>query len=141
MKQINYELKNTSARTQYYKISKSDMNWLTTELSRYLALCGELGKINDPAIVDILQKFWRDKNPDLPKSKTGHNSPESFVSGLLNNILYGSQYDLSDIQVKTIENISIAMEVVYQQFNGLSYQSNCLPFMRIQFTQSLFSIR
>jgi len=141
MKEIQYEQKNTTAKTQYYKIGKGDMEWLTKELTRYLALCGELGKSTDKNIQNMLSGFWRDKTPDLPKGKSGQNSPESFVAGLLNNILYGSQYDLSDIQVNAIERISRAMEVIYQSTNGITYQPNVDPFQEIKFTQSLFGIR
>jgi hypothetical protein len=141
MKEISYDLKNTTARTQYYKIGGNDMAWLMSELTRYLALCGELSKLPDKEVQEVLNQFWRDKNKDLPKGKTGPNSPESFVSGMLNNIMFGNQYDLSDVQASSIERISRCMEVIYASFNGIAYQPKGEPFQEIKFTQSLFGIR
>ena len=138
MKEIIYTCKNTTAKTQYYKISKSDMEWLQKELTRYLSLIGELSKDTSAEVKSVIDDYWRQKNKSLPSSKSGYNTPESFISGTLNNLMFGNQYDLSNIQTQAIEYISKGMEVIYQNCNGLAYQPKCEPLTEIKFKESLF---
>jgi hypothetical protein len=109
MKVIKYLPKVTAAKTTYCEIDPKDMAWLQMELIRYLAVCGEQSINRDTDVRAILRSWWVKRVPSLPKGRTGQNSPLSFVAGLLNNIAFGTQRDLSNIQMNAIENISAVM--------------------------------
>jgi hypothetical protein len=140
-KQITYDPKVTSARTQYNSINKDDMIWLQTELVKYLSLMGELSNVKDMEDVKYaVNHYWRKKTKTLPKGRYGQNSPETFVSGLLNNLMFGNQNDLSDIQMDALTNISSCMNVIYESVKGLNLQANTTQLEPIIFRQKLFVI-
>ena len=109
MRTIKYLPKVTMAKTVYCEIDKTDMAWIQTELFRYLSVMGEMSISRSEDVRSILKVWWTKRSPSLPKGSTGQNSPLSFVSGLLNNIVFGSQRDLSDIQMTALTNISAVM--------------------------------
>jgi hypothetical protein len=139
-KQINYDPKITSANTQYNKIDQTDMVWLQTELIRYMALMGELSKNRDRDIQNIINQWYSKRTATLPKSKNGQNTPESFISGLLNNLMFGNQNDLSQIQMDALENISANMALIYDAVKGLNLQPNTKTIEKIEFRQRLFQL-
>ena len=140
-KQITYDPKITSARTQYNTISQDDMVWLQTELVKYLALMGELSNVKDNEDVKYaVVGYWRKKSKTLPKGRYGQNSPETFTSGLLNNLMFGNQNDLSDIQMDALTNISACMNVIYKVVQPLNLQINTVELQPMLFSQKLFSI-
>lgn len=140
-KQITYDPKITSARTQYNSISQNDMIWLQSELVKYMALMGELSNVKDNEDVKYaVVGYWRKKSKTLPKGRYGQNSPETFISGLLNNLMFGNQNDLSDIQMDALTNISACMNVVYKVVKPLNLQINTIELEPILFSQKLFTI-
>jgi hypothetical protein len=139
-KQISYDPKITSANTQYNTISATDMAWLQTELIRYMALMGELSKNRNREVQNIINQWYRKRTDTLPKSKDGQNTPESFIAGLLNNLTFGNQNDLSQIQMDALENISANMSIVYDAVSGLELQKKHKTMDKIEFRQKLFSI-
>jgi hypothetical protein len=139
-KQISYDPKITSANTQYNTISATDMAWLQTELIRYMALMGELSKNRDRDVQNIINQWYRKRTDTLPKSKDGQNTPESFIAGLLNNLTFGNQNDLSQIQMDALENISANMSIVYDAVIKLELQKKHKTMDKIEFRQKLFTI-
>jgi hypothetical protein len=139
-KQIMYDPKTTSANTQYNTIDKQDMVWLQTELIRYMALMGELSKYRDRDVQNTINQYYRKRTGTLPKGITGQNTPESFISGLLNNLMFGNQNDLSQIQMDALENISANMSIIYDAVKGLHLQANTEQIEKIEFRQRLFTI-
>jgi hypothetical protein len=139
-KQITYDPKITNANTQYNKIDQNDMDWLLKELMRYLAMMAELSNSNNEDVKAILRDWYSKRNKLLPKGKNGLNSPESMLGGLLNNLAFGKQNDLSDIQMLAISDISRKMALIYQHIQELNLQSTQQPFLEIVFRQKLFSI-
>ena len=139
-KQINYDPKITSANTQYNTIDKNDMVWLQTELIRYMALMGELSRLRNEEVQNTVNQWYRKRTGTLPKSKDGQNTPESFISGLLNNLMFGNQNDLSQIQMDALENISAIMSKIYDAVKPLNLQANTKNIEKIEFRQKLFSI-
>jgi hypothetical protein len=137
---INYDPKTTSAKTQYNKIDQKDMDLVQAELIRYLSLMGELSKNRDREVQNILNQWYRKRTQTLPKGKDGQNTPESFISGLLNNIMFGNQNDLSQIQMDALENISANMELIYDAVRGLELQPNTKDIEKITFRQRLFQL-
>lgn len=141
MREIYYEPKITNAKTQYVSISDIDKNWLLSEFIKYLALTGELKNIRDNRDVNsVVYDYWRKKSKTLPKSRYGQNSPETFISGMINNLMFGTQNDLSDIQMDAITNISCCMHLIYETLKPLNLQPNVKEYTPIQFRQKLFSI-
>ena len=106
---IKYFPKITSARTTYCDMDPKDMAWIQMEMIRYLSVMGEMSISRQEDVRSILKVWWTKRSSALPKGSSGQNSPLSFVSGLLNNIAFGSQYNLSNIQMTAIENISAIM--------------------------------
>lgn len=116
---IRYMPKCTGAKTTYCEINSKDMAWIQMELIRYLAVCGEQSINRDTDVRAVLRGWWTKRVSSLPKGRTGQNSPLSFVSGLLNNVAFGSQYDLSNIQMTAIENISAVMVQFLEAINAI----------------------
>jgi hypothetical protein len=139
-KQINYDPKTTQAKTQYNKIDKSDMDLVQAELIRYLSLMGELSKNRDREVQNIINQWYRKRTQTLPKGKDGWNTPETFISGLLNNIMFGNQNDFSQIQMDALENISANMELIYDAVRGLNLQPGVGNIEKLEFRQRLFSL-
>lgn len=140
MKEIIYDPKVTSANTQYNKIEQQDMDWLLKELMRYLSMMSELSNNNNEDVKAILRDWYKKRNKLLPKGKNGLNSPESMLGGLLNNLAFGKQNDLSDIQMDAISDISRKMALVYNHIKELNLQPTQQPFIEIVFRQRLFTI-
>lgn len=137
-KQINYDPKITNANTQYNKIDITDMAYVQGQLIRYMALMGELSKYRDREITNIINQWYKKRTQTLPKSTTGQNTPESFIAGLLNNLMFGNQNDLSQTQMDALENISANMELIYDAVKGLNLQPNTTDIEKIEFRQRLF---
>lgn len=138
-KEIFYDPKITNARTQYNSISAEDMSWLQIQLIRYLSLMGELRKSRNNDIVQTINQYWAKRTETLPKGKDGWNTPETFVSGLLNNLMFGTQNDLSDPQMDALSNISRKLELIYDAVSTMDLQKNVEPLVEITFRQRLFS--
>ena len=106
MRIIKYIPKVTNARTQYVEIDSNDMYWLQSELVRYLSLMGEIDGHRNEDLRQLMRFWWYKRNKVLPKSTQGQNSPLTFVSGLVNNLMFGNQYNLSTHVLDGIEYIS-----------------------------------
>lgn len=138
MKQINYDPKITSANTQYNVIDNADQQWILKECLRYNAMMSELTINKDENIKLFIREWYHKRNATLPKGRNGLNTPESFIAGIINNIMFGTQNDLSDIQMDALSNISAKMELFYKLVINLGLQSKEQPFMQIVFRQRLF---
>lgn len=139
-KQINYDPKITSANTQYNKIDPIDMAYVHSQLIRYMALMGELSKNRDREVQNIINQWYKKRTQTLPKSNNGWNTPESFIAGLLNNLMFGNQNDLSQTQMDALENISANMELIYDAVKGLNLQPNTTDIEKMEFRQRLFQL-
>lgn len=139
-KQINYEPKITSAKTQYNKLDPIDMAFVHSQLIRYMALMGELSKNRDREVQNIITHWYRKRTQTLPKGKDGWNTPETFISGLLNNLMFGNQNDLSQLQMDALENISANMSIIYDAVKNLNLQPNTTDIEKIEFRQKLFQL-
>ena len=106
MQKIYYDTKNTSANTIYMSINKEDMDILMTTCLSIQAYMGELSLCPNKDIKDLL-KWYKSPNKTLPYHKQWkrHNSPQTFISGLVNNIMFGSQFDISETQGQHLQNI------------------------------------
>ena len=141
MKTIDYQSKQTSASTQYNQISQQDMTSVLSELIRYMALSSELRRSTDTDHKTFVKDYWTATDKELPRSKTGMNSPESFCAGVINNIMCGNQNDLSDKQMDAITRISDQFSQIMPVLGHIEkrLQPACKPFEKIIFRENLFS--
>jgi hypothetical protein len=114
IKQILYDVKTTSANTTYYNISKEDMDWILGKLIQMQAYMGELSLTKNKGLKDLVRWYTAPKK-SLPRAQNWqkYNSPQSFISGVLNNIMFGEARDISDITASNLENIiSVFAQIV-----------------------------
>ena len=112
-KTILYFPKQTAARTEYREIDPEDMAWLQKEFIRWLAVMSERDLNPSEDNIWILTQFWHKRTDKLHKGQVNgkyrQNTPCSIVGGLVNNLVFGSQRDLTDKQMSDIEFISMAL--------------------------------
>lgn len=122
MRTIKYIPKVTAAHTQYREIDPEDQLWLQTELIRWLAVMSELDMCHDSDSKWVKDQWWHKRSATLPKGRLGQNTPASFVGGLLHNIMFGNQRDLTDKQMDAIQNISHIISQAAEGCTGIKFQ-------------------
>ena len=106
MHKIFYDIKSTSASTNYMNILQEDQDFLIKSIVSMQSYMNELSICGDKDVRD-LYKWYIQPNKKLPfhtKWKK-HNSPQSFIGGTLNNIMFGEQRDLTEIQALHLQEI------------------------------------
>ena len=103
---IKYVPKATSARTEYREIDPSDLAEIHQQLIRWLAIMSELDMSHDEDMRAVREQFWHRRTKVLPSGKEGMNTPASFIGGIVNNMMFGEQRDISARQMEGIEYIS-----------------------------------
>ena len=106
MHKILYDVKNTSATTTYMSISKTDLDYLQSQIISIQSYMSELSLCTNQDVKDLL-KWYQKPSKTLPfHSKwKRNNSPQSFIAGTLNNLMYNGQQDLSQVQAEHLQNI------------------------------------
>ena len=106
MRKIFYDVKTTSATTNYMAINKQDMDYLITTVISIQSYMSELSLCPDKDVKDLLKWYTKPcKSLPFHTKWKKHNSPQTFISGTLNNIMFGNQEDLSEIQAQHLQNI------------------------------------
>ncbi|CAB4153362.1 hypothetical protein UFOVP623_3 [uncultured Caudovirales phage] len=137
MIKIFYDVKNTSATTNYMSISKQDMDYLISTVISIQSYMSELSLCPDKDVKDLL-KWYKSPSKTLPYHSKWkkYNSPQTFISGTLNNIMFGSQVDLSEIQGQHLQNIisifSGLVEVLKDMKIDLQKSHNIEPIMFVE---------
>lgn len=121
-KHIKYIPKHTAARTVYLELAEEDLAWLKTELIRWLTIMTESGTSHDDQWKAVLALYWNKKSKSLPKSKVGPNSPATFTAGLINNLVFGTQRDISESQMEGIRNISSCLAQIRDDIDAIQFQ-------------------
>jgi hypothetical protein len=119
---ILYIPKITNANTSYREISENDKISLQFELIKYLVKFGELSSSSEADTKWIMQNYWLKKSSLLPRGRNGQNSPYSFISGVLGNIMIGTQKDLTELQCDALEQISRLVSVSLEGFEEITFQ-------------------
>ena len=120
MKIIKYKIKNTSASTTYANINIQDMDYVKKTMGQYLAYIAELDRLIGTK-EDEVRKAMHTRTSELPKSKSGPNTIASFIGGLVNNLVYGSQYDLTIKQMSGIEFVSTVLSQLDANFDNIRF--------------------
>ena len=123
-KTLKYIPKTTSAKTEYRELSDSDRTWLIIELNKWLVKMAVLSNTNDPKLKQIRDDFWRTRITDLPAGRSGKNTAESMIAGILDNILYSAtpQRDFTDKQCDAIELISECLSIYDNNVEEIRFQ-------------------
>ena len=103
---IKYTPKVTSARTEYREIDKDDLADIHQQLIRWLAVISELDMSRNEDLRAVRDQWAHRRTSSLPKGKEGENTPASFIGGIVNNMIFGQQRDLSSKQCDGVEYIS-----------------------------------
>lgn len=123
MKTIKYIPKTTLANTEYRQISDTDMQWIQTSLLRILSRMAELSVSHSEDHKLVLSDYWRRRRKSLPRRRDGDNTPESFVGGLVNNLVFGTQRDITDRQMEGLEQVYSVLNVLFpEEFEHVRFQ-------------------
>ena len=97
----------TGARTEYRKVSAEDSTYLLNQMMRGLVKMATLSNTTNDDYKELRDIWWRKRRKTLPKGRDGQNSPESFIAGVLDNMLYATnqQRDVTAVQCEALEDI------------------------------------
>lgn len=103
---INYQIKDTKSNNTYVEIHVRDEAVFLKTLLSINSYMQELCLSSDPEI-SLAREWWRSGDKRFPYNKKlgKRNTPETMVAGLLNNILFGNQDNLSLEQLPFYEEI------------------------------------
>jgi hypothetical protein len=119
---IKFIPKTTQARTEYREISVEDMAFIQQELIRWLALMSELDMSRDEDSKWVRDQWWHKRTDTLPKGIEGQNTPASFVGGMVNNLVFGTQRDLTNKQMDAVMNISHVLGAAVEGCTQITFQ-------------------
>lgn len=124
MKIIKYMPKITSARTEYREISDLDHQWLIESQSRWMVRMGQLDQAASEDQRIVREHWWHRRTKTLPRGRQGLNTPCSFVSGCLWNMLWSQtlQRDFTQHQMEGLEIISQVMAEIFEEEQPLRFQ-------------------
>lgn len=103
---IEYQIKDTKSNNTYVEISKQDESILLKTILSINSYMQELCLSTDIDI-NLARDWWRSGDKRFPYNKRlgKRNTPETMIAGLLNNILFGNQDNLSLEQLPYYEEI------------------------------------
>jgi len=114
----------TNSNNTYMDLPDSVKKQILTALDSVHYNFSEL-KLSKNLFVKECIKWYHEPNNELPYS-TMHkskNSPNTFISGIINNIRYGTQYDFAETQFHTIVNL---LEQTNTILNAIRYDEKIL---------------
>jgi len=103
---IFYNTKVTSANTTYLDITPEDIQFLISKCIQMQSYMGELSLVKEKEVRDVY-KWYTTSTKTLPYSSgmKRYNSPQSFVSGTINNLMFGTQREITEVQAEHLQNI------------------------------------
>lgn len=143
MQNIYYNIKTTSANTDYLVMDSDDMNTIQVSILGLLTYMTELSISKHSQIRKFTDWFTKqNKRYHYNTKLKGYNSPQSYLAGTINNIQFGNQQDFSLTQLQTIQEIiNFSVDAIDAITNDLkiNLQSNVL-FTKIWIQQSVYSV-
>jgi hypothetical protein len=144
MQKINYDIKYTSASTDYLSLDNNDMATVQITVLGLLTYMTELSISKDKDVRDFTNWFTTaDKRYHYNSKLKRHNSPQSFLAGTLNNIQFGNQRDFSLLQLQTIQEIvNTCVDIIdaIMESKGINLQENKM-FTKIWIQENIWSIK
>ena len=103
---IGYSIKNTKSNNTYIQMSKNDSDKFLHTILSLNSYIQELSLSNDPDIQAFINWYRKpDKRFPYNKRCDRRNTPESMIAGLINNMVFGNQENLSVEQLPYYEEI------------------------------------
>ena len=112
-----YNLKNTSANTDYVNLTKSERTEILQHLRDAMLLMDQL--IHEPRSHPQAEEYtrvWLTRTAELNSGRGGLNSPASMMSGVIYNMCWGGQRDFT---LKQLADIEKCMALVNDAFPDL----------------------
>lgn len=122
IKAIKYTPKITAAKTTYISIDEEDMQFVQLQLIQYLTRIGEWDNTNNEDQKQVNSQYFHKRRKELPKGENGLNTPVSFISGILNNLMFGNQRDLTERQTEGIESISAIIAQIWDDMPAIQFR-------------------
>jgi hypothetical protein len=127
VKTIKYKDKLSAIKnTQYTRIDPDDLLWIKSSMIRWLGLIAEHSANQDTDWRTVYKEYFNKPNPSLPKRKNGPNTPSSFVGGVINNTVYGTQQDLTVKQLEGIQTISRDINQIWAECEQILFQRSII---------------
>ena len=106
LRKIFYNKKMTGASTTYLDITPEDTQFLISKCIQVQSYMNELSLVKDKEVRDVY-KWYTTSTKTLPFSNSmkRYNSPQSFIAGTLNNIMFGTQREFTEVQTEHLQNI------------------------------------
>lgn len=113
---INYQVKNTKSNNTYVEINIKDEAVFLKTLLSINSYMQELCLSTDPDIC-LARDWWRNGDKRFPYNKrlAKRNTPETMIAGLLNNMIFGTQDNLSLEQLPFYEEIVNSCVIVIEE--------------------------
>lgn len=122
---IYYHIKNTGAQTKYVVIDRNDFIAIIEQLVLWLTLWGEHGNSHMESLNKHFQSTYYRKTKKIVGGKNGLNSPHSLISGLIYNLFFNKQDNLSISVLRSLEYISREIVTTEMALKELRIISNC----------------
>ena len=107
MHKIYYDIKTTTANTEYLSIKPEDLQIINNNIIGIIAYMNELSISTNQEVKDFVKWYNRSNKRYLYNKKLRKaNSPQSFLAGTINNIAFGDQRDYSLLQLEVIQDIT-----------------------------------
>lgn len=112
-KQIKYKVKSVSATTEYREVSKEDKQWVLDQVQRINDLADACSNSPNSDLRQIGHEL-NSPNKDLIRQGNGKmNSVKTLVSGVIDNMIKGSQRDFSN---RTCKGLSASFKISSEIF-------------------------
>ena len=106
MHKILYNVKKTRVNTDYLEIEEKDMNVLQYDILGILMYMNELAISKNKDVRDFHKWFnTTNKKYHYNNKLKRHNSPQSLLSGCMNNIQFGYQYNFTLLQLEVLQDV------------------------------------
>ena len=127
MHKIYYKVKRTKVNTDYLDISDEDMVVLQTTILSILMYMNELGLSKNKDVREFVGWFNKsNKKYHYNSNFKRHNSPESLLSGCINNLQFGYQYNFTLLQLEVLQDvINNCIDIIQaiEEVNGFKLQA------------------
>jgi hypothetical protein len=106
MHKILYNVKKTRVNTDYLQIEDTDMQVLQFNILGILMYMNELSISKNKDVRDFHKWFnTTNKRYHYNNKLKRHNSPQSLLSGCMNNIQFGYQYNFTLLQLEVLQDV------------------------------------